>query len=84
MCLVPLDDIYLGAQVARIKLKGGGIEKSWTDRGEFKSALDTRLKGLLKTRDKKKKEIIKKFRNIFLNILRSCEVSKTFKEKLRL
>ena len=65
---VPLDDIYLGAQVARIKLKGGGIEKSWTDRGEFKSALDTRLQGLLKrmkTRDKKKKEIIKKFRNIF-------------------
>ena len=24
VCLVPLDDIYLGAQVARIKLKGGG------------------------------------------------------------
>ena len=68
MCLVPLDDIYLGAQVARIKLKGGGIEKSWTDRGEFKSAFDRRLKGLLKTRDKKKKEIIKNSGIFFLNI----------------
>ena len=65
VCLAPLDHINFGAEVAKIKQKGGGIGRSRKNRGELKSALDTRLKGFLKTRDKKKKEIIKKFRNIF-------------------
>ena len=65
VCLAPLDDVYLEAEVSKIKQKGGGIGKSRTNRSQLKSALDTRLKGLLKTRDKKKKEITKNLRNIF-------------------
>ena len=64
-CLAPLDHIYLGAEVAKIKKKGGRIGRSLKNRGELKSALDKRLKGFLKTRDRKKKEIIKNLRNIF-------------------
>ena len=65
VCLAPLDHIYLGAEVTKIKKKGGGIGRSLKNRGELKGALDKRLKGFLKTRDKKKKEIIKNLRNIF-------------------
>ena len=45
--------------------KGGAIGKCTKNRSALKTALDTRLKSLLKTRDKKKKEILKNLRNIF-------------------
>ena len=65
VCLAPLDGTFLRQEVSKILKKGGGIGKCTKNRSSLKSALDTRLKSLLKTRDKKKKEIIKNLGHSF-------------------
>ena len=65
VCLAPLDGPFLRREVGKILKNGGGIGKCTKNRSALKTALDTRLKSLLKTRDTKKKEILKNLRNIF-------------------
>ena len=63
--LAPLDGTLLRQEVSKILKKGDGIGKFRKNRSALKTALDTRLRSPLKTRDKKKKEIIKNLRHIF-------------------
>ena len=63
VCIAPLNGTSLRQEVSKIFKKGVG--KCRKNRSALKTALDTRLRSPLKTRDKKKKEILKNLRNIF-------------------